>query len=121
MENNVVTLDTAKKLKAAGYRHETALAWHVPNIYKDGVATLMLASQLPAMDIPMEQLYAPTAQEIADQLPQNGWPYRNIRIEFHARRDELPWSASFGSETTAYADTITEAAAALWLKLEATK
>ena len=64
MKHNVVTLETAKKLKAAGFRGVSM--WH----YSEGMnpSDELFFSQFS--DLTQFDIAAPTAQEIADQLPK---------------------------------------------------
>jgi hypothetical protein len=64
MENNVVTLETAKKLKAAGFPQTSAYMWRE---FKDGGGELQ---RRRGRQIGEFEFAAPTAQEIADQLPE---------------------------------------------------
>jgi hypothetical protein len=106
MKRNVVTRDTAKKLKAAGFPAVTM--WH----YSESMAPpdelfFTQSSYLMQFDI-----VAPTAQEIADQLP-GFWSVVNSKVtsNYHA--------AYHGSSdrVNADADTMAEALALLWLEL----
>ena len=106
MKRNVVTRETAKKLKAAGFPGVSM--WH----YSEGMIPpdelfFTQSSGLMPFDI-----VAPTAQEIADQLP-GFWSVVNSKVtsKYHA--------AYHGSSdrVNADADTMAEALAQLWLQL----
>jgi hypothetical protein len=98
MEHNVVTLQTAKTLKTAGFKIEPIL-WRVK---MSGSAW-----RVTSMGIGESNRYAaPTAQEIADQLPG----------VVNVQRDNTGWWCS-GADLGASYDTMAEALAALWLRL----
>lgn len=104
MENNCVSLETAKRLKAAGFEQETAYKWC---FYPDGVHL----QNDPYGD---DYIAAPTAQEIVDQFINMG--------QLDIRHYGGNWSASL----LKYSDrgihktypTMAEALASLWLKLQ---
>jgi hypothetical protein len=109
MEKLVVTFETAKKLKEAGFPQQTEFMWGSPNEigaredYKEGWWSRLHA--------------APTAQEIADRLPKQvpiavGEPLG----EFYMHH-EGPWEAGYTRFGYTEADTMAEALALLWLKL----
>lgn len=106
MESLVVTLETAEKLKAAGFPH-TQWVWA-----DDMVLHFMIA--------PPDSFPAPTAQEIADQLPPpldlqtNGEQW----FAWHQDGDGL---SEVTDDIGADGDTMSEALAALWLKLQEVK
>jgi len=107
MENNCVSLETAKKLDAAGFPTDPALAWFEVE-----------GDEFPAYVAPYtgeeDQQRAWTAQEIADQLPD----HETVRLYAGHTRSDFPrmYRALAGNET-AEADTMAEALANLWLKL----
>ena len=106
MERNVVSLETAKKLKAAGFPRMSM--WHYSE-RMDPPDELFFtqSSGSTQFDIP-----APTAQEIADQLP-GFWSVMNSKVtsNYHA-------AYHGGSDrVNADADTMAEALALLWLQL----
>ncbi len=121
MENNVVTLDTAKKLKAAGWSQEESehdYFWTTPS---SGLA----AGRFTLRHMPGngETFAAPTAQEIADQLPER----THIERTFIMPMDEreyiyLAWSGFRGynvpEDNPVRADTMAEALALLWITLQ---
>ena len=108
MENNVVTFETAKKLKAAGFPQETYFAWigndvrHMPS----GART----EREPAL---------PTAQEIADQLPDGYYAVRDKVDYSHNPGQWLAWCSEgiYDDGFEIRGNTMAEALAALWLKL----
>lgn len=126
MEDNYVTLETAKRLKAAGFPQETVWLWrlHKPSgVHKliervdqeyDDERFSSNNSQHIRFRGENEFFAAPTAQELADQLPDYVTAYRNdykwwtwdIR-ESHP----LAWNTTQGP-------TMVEALALLWIKLQ---
>lgn len=122
MENNVVTLDTAKKLKAAGFPQGTQLL----HIYRwtDNSMTERPPKfihqlirrgdrRLDGFDV----YAAPTAQEIADQLPA-----KSMGGYLRLSRSNTGWIAGYGlSGLQSNASTMVEALALLWLKLQEDK
>jgi hypothetical protein len=97
MEHNVVTLQTAKTLKTAGFKIEPILWW---------VKMSGSAWRVTSMGIGESNRYAaPTAQEIADQLPG----------VVNVQRDNTGWWCS-GADLGVSYDTMAEALAALWLQ-----
>lgn len=132
MQLLVVTLETAQKLKAAGFPQSTSdkmtsvYSWAIAR-HADARAFLTKTDTRTQYSTSCIFFAAPTAQEIADQLPhwldeEDGiWP-----LEISAKGlTERTWYAMydrFGS--TKYqveADTLAEALAALWLKLQEAK
>jgi hypothetical protein len=106
MKRNVVTRETAKKLKAAGFPGVSM--WHYSeDMIPSDELFFTQSSGLMQFDI-----VAPTAQEIADQLP-GFWSVVNSKVtaKYHA--------AYHGSSDSvnADADTMAETLAFLWLKL----
>jgi hypothetical protein len=106
MKHNVVTRETAKKLKAAGFPGVSM--WH----YSEGMTPpdeLFFTQSNGLMQL---DIVAPTAQEIADHLP-GFWSVVNSKVtsNYHA--------AYHGSSdrVNADAETMAEALAQLWLKL----
>src|SRR5215217_6888409 len=67
MEALTVSLETAKKLRAAGFPQEVAMWWGERPTYDDQPDEWQLWTE-PWAD--RECFAAPTAQEIADQLPR---------------------------------------------------
>jgi hypothetical protein len=114
MKHNVVTLETAKKLKAAGFRGVST--WH----YSEGMnpSEELFFSQFS--DLTQFDIAAPTAQEIADQLPKKMDDYC-LFLEYGD--DGSLWACYRVVNSTAdymlhaEADTMAEALALLWLKL----
>jgi hypothetical protein len=107
MENNVVTLETAKKLQAAGFPQSGLFAWR-RSIY---------GAREPFVDQPLDpgaeglMCYAPTAQEIADQLAKYDWDIRYMSSIGYMAVVNKPRLAENG-------DTMAEALAALYIKLK---
>lgn len=109
MENNVVTLETAKRLKAAGFPQETGIAhwWVVRGVNPDLISRSEITDFWDATD----RIAAPTAQEIADQLPEGIALDKATGGKWRASRPFVdPSWYIFG-------DTMAEALALLWLKL----
>lgn len=119
MENLVVSLETAKKLKAAGFP-QGHYVWRLPMAFGDGMAFVEHSINKREASEGMASYPAPTAQEIADQLPdeQNG-------NYLHVNKFGNIWFASYYE---VHADichleqagsTMAEALALLYLKLNA--
>lgn len=115
MEELVVSLETAKKLKAAGFPQGTAWSW-----YGDKSSSLISTEHLePDLADGAGFIAAPTAQEIADQLPKAqgqrflhlAYPINLWIADYTSNIDSSP---ILSGET---GDTIVEALAPLWLKL----
>ena len=105
MENLTVTLETAKKLKEAGYPQDYTHAW-----YNHLIELVWRERECYANTL----LYvAPTAQELADQLPMGVNLYKADNV-YNATLSENP-------VIDGYFDTMAEALAALWLKLKESK
>jgi hypothetical protein len=119
MERNVVHLDTAEKLKAARFPQEMFMAWVKFEAFDEWKLGPKPADTL--------HIAAPTAQEIADQLPLS---YNDAdlilgRMDMsHIESAETDWTAWYWDvrkDTTdlgASAPTMAEALALLWLKLK---
>ena len=107
MERNVVSLETAKKLKAAGFPRVSM--WHYSE-RMDPPDELFFTQSSGSTQF---DIAAPTAQELADQLPglwsvMNSNVTSNYYAAYHcSRRDRL----------NAEADTLAEVLADLLLKL----
>ena len=111
MGRNAVTLETARKLKAT--RFPGLSTWHYFEAMGPSDELFFTqASSLTQFDIP-----APTAQEIADQLP-GSWSVVNSKVtsNYHAA-----YHGPGGDRVNADADTLAEALALLWLKLNSAK
>lgn len=106
MENLVVSLATAKKLKKSGWAHETFFYWS--RYLYDG--TMEVAA--PGNEDALFVCYAPTAEEIADQLPSH--IYMEKRGKRYSARNLEP--DLIGKAQTA--GTLAEALARLWLAVE---
>ena len=106
MKRNVVTRETANKLKAAGF--PGVLMWH----YSEGMIPPDELFFTQSSGLMQFDIVAPTAQEVADQLPDS-WSVVNSKVtsNYHA--------AYHGSSDSvnADADTLAEALALLWLKV----
>lgn len=111
MESLVVSLETAQKLKAAGFGQNTWQRW----LYGDAEDRWFI---IPDEDVRFGYA-APTAQEIADQLP----PQTSlINSDFSLRkRGGMGGYETRWQQTYTKADTIAEALANLWLKLQEAK
>jgi hypothetical protein len=119
MENNVVTLETAKKLNAAGFLSRTTFMW---SDLRDGQPWLWQGKPVAAVDTGdyrdlgepgTDWVAAPTAQEIADQLDE-------VEVR-HWRGRYTAWCRSPLSFNPLEAPTMAEALALLWLKLQEVK
>ena|SRR5215216_4573253 len=125
MERSVVTLKTAKKLEAVGWPTDPEFAW-VPYTQGDvWRGDLDVHWQVEPYHGQSDVVRAPTAQEIADQLPKHKdgkW----LSIEWDGIADEPEeWFAKFLDVSghdgpVTHAPTMAEALALLWLKLKET-
>jgi hypothetical protein len=104
MESLVVTLETAKKLKAAGFPQTTADYW----LKQPKWAWRVGLDKYSATN----RNAAPTAQEIADQLPSYAKVRKNVDRYF---------ADAHGLSEPVVASTMAEALALLWLKLQEAK
>ena len=107
MKRNVVTRETAKKLKAAGFPGMSM--WH----YSEGMTPpdeLFFTQSKGLMQL---DIVAPTAQEIADQLP-GFWSVMNSKVtsNYHAA-----YHGGGSHKLNTEADTLAEVLANLLLKL----
>ena len=107
MKRNVVTRETAKKLKAAGFPGVSM--WH----YSEGMIPPDELFFTQSSGLMQFDIVAPTAQEIADQLP-GFWSVMNSKVtsNYHAA-----YHGSRGDRVNAEADTMAEVLANLLLKL----
>ncbi len=115
MQRLVVTLETAKKLKEAGYPQDTEYGW------------IEETKKISLEDKRYKQFWdaaAPTAQELADELPLNALGISLLPGEM----DERIWVASLlnmkspiPQQHSGRADTLAEALAALWIALKENK
>lgn len=117
MENNCVTLETAKKLKAGGFPQDSAYVW----VTGDGWAQLHSSSAVKFMPdgAYLELFAAPTAQEIADQLPKD-YNQGYLEITFAGGPPEASYEDygyDGGNQLPCSADTMAEALALLFIKL----
>ncbi|MDQ0923320.1 hypothetical protein QF038_001828 [Pseudarthrobacter sp. W1I19] len=136
MEHLVPTLDTCKKLKAAGFPQEVVYSYG--SLLSEEIGLLTKAAyetyvgvdsdgtvgcqECEGEDKGRDQLVAaPTAQEIADHL--NG----GSAFQLYSQGDEelgyngMPTYATECGGEAAIATTMAEALALLWLKLQETK
>lgn len=110
MDKNCVTLETARKLKAAGFPQTTAFYWAVtmttnPHLsWYDGELPEALDGRAWA---------AASAQEIADQFRDFGL----MTLAQYGGR----WEANLSGTPSGAADTIAEVLALLWLKVHEAK
>lgn len=111
MESIVVSLEVAKQLKAAGWEHETAAAL-LASHRNDGTWSLHISKQLYNSRVIKQDriLPAPTASEIADQIP------RGLDL-VHYPDDAGKWCATRGTSSVTDADTMADALALLWIAL----
>ncbi|HEX6760598.1 MAG TPA: hypothetical protein VF086_19645 [Propionibacteriaceae bacterium] len=107
MERNVVSLETAKRLKAVGFPRVSM--WH----YSEGMDPSDELFFTQSSGSTQFDIAAPTAQEIADQLP-GSWSVVNSKVtsNYHAA-----YHGSGGDRVNVDADTLAEALANLLLKL----
>jgi hypothetical protein len=79
MKRNVVTRETAKKLKAAGFPGVSM--WH----YSEGMIPPDELFFTQSSGLMQFDIVAPTAQEVADQLPDS-WSVVNSKVtsNYHA-------------------------------------
>jgi hypothetical protein len=125
MERNVVTLDTADKLNTAGFPQPlpSEYAWALTPSAR-GLNWELYRNFKPA-DPRVMWYAAPTAQEIADELPicieasqHNGWRNRYLVVS----RTTKGWTARYesdGARRKKPAPTAAEALGLLWLRLQA--
>jgi hypothetical protein len=112
MECLVVALETAKKLKAAGFPQYQTVSYWVP---QSGISERVSSYMLAGLPVGERGFAAPTAQEIADQLPEREVEPYTITMGagwYTAINDRPPESEIRGD-----GGTMAEALAALWLKL----
>jgi hypothetical protein len=104
MNRNVTSLETAQKLKEAGFPQESAYEWAQHNAWH-----LYIAHPRHAY------IAAPTAQELADELPYT------VTIWKQGPNPDSFWGCKNGprdsDEDMFGAPTIAEALAALWLAI----
>ena len=107
MERNVVSLETAKKLKAVGFPRVSM--WHYSE-RMDPPDELFFTQSSGSSQL---DIAAPTAQEIADRLP-GFWSLTNSKVtsNYYAA-----YHGSGGDRQNAEADTLAEVFASLLLKL----
>lgn len=116
MERNFVSLETAKKLEAAGFPNRTFCSWYQQHVSRAPMGEWIIRSDAHWNGLAVTKefwLAAPTAQEIADQLED--FEVRKYPGHFTARRRNDLGVAPIDAPTMA------EALAALWLKLQESK
>jgi hypothetical protein len=125
MEGLVVTLATAQKLKAEGFPQKTYCAWQ-PN---ESLAHTANTYDYKDVWEPKRWLAAPSAQEIADQLPKIlAWNGERVYLTVEIDPFEQTWVAEYKNENyetrgngqlSAWDGTndLAEILALLWLKL----
>lgn len=120
MENLVVSLETAKKLKAAGFPQTSYWHWSVSSPKKAKPTARLCRPMGDAIyrdDSYNEYIFAPTAQEIADQLPENhvnSRTNRSARLKIFYENNE--WTTGYPGDFYVSASTMAEALALVWLK-----
>lgn len=115
MESLVVTLETAKALKAAGFPQKSLYFWHTSAdmrkwLNHDPGGAMVYSTT--------GDYAAPTAQEIADQLPRQIAVTKMDKYVAEigeAGEEEYKWVSAVT------ADTMAEALASLYLKLQEPK
>jgi hypothetical protein len=114
MEDLVVSLETAKRLKAAGFDQRTHFAWHQDHPFTDESFHLH-AFEPDEVQLPTdgERYAAPTAEEVAARLPDDGFAL--LRLP----RSTSPRYRSNSFARSCEADTMAEALAGLYLKQQA--
>lgn len=123
MENNVVSLDIARQLKAAGFPQDKTANWWFPTDFKKKTYLL----QMRVTHDPSMCFAAPCAQEIADQLPKRldvkGDDFDQTTLTIWP--DGRLWRAGYLSANShghdGDAPTMADALANLWLKLNTNK
>jgi hypothetical protein len=114
MEHLVVTLETAKMLKAAGFDQNTAWAWHQEHPSgENGFHLQALASEAAGegeLRSDGECFAAPTAEELAARMSDDGFAL--LRLPRTPTPRYRANSYSRGSE----AETMAEALAGLYLR-----
>lgn len=121
MEKNVTTLETSQRLKDAGFP-QTTFMWETREVegrpYKQSVGMWVDQKQFAyerkgdfIPKVVRDWFAAPTAQEIADELPVTTF------IQKCAGSDGYHATAPTGPEEQT-GDTMAEALALLWLKLK---
>jgi hypothetical protein len=114
MEQLVVTLETARKLKAAGFDQRTAWAWHQdrPSSENGFQLRALETAARPDGEPPGEgeRFAAPTAEELAARMPDDGFALlrlpRTPSPRYRANSYTRSWEA----------DTMAEALAGLYLR-----
>ncbi|HVN12026.1 MAG TPA: hypothetical protein VMT69_08025 [Kineosporiaceae bacterium] len=112
MEDLVVSLETARKLKAAGFDQDTRFTWQQGRPLAAGNFHLRVGDGAEdAGHVDQGERYAaPTAEEIASRLPDDGFAL--LRLP----RATSPRYRSNSFTRSCEADTMAEALAGLYLK-----
>lgn len=109
MENNIVSLETARRLEAAGFPQDSVLYW-----LKEPRAAWRVGREKFATS---RRYAAPTAQELADELSEiadvESWQY-HVAIECFGKAG---YAASYEDKYRVVAHNMAEALALLWLQL----
>lgn len=129
MESLVTSLETSQALKAAGFPQESYFAWHEEEQDQFGGdsarqwhvrGTEFFSKSNETWVYSHQRVAAFTTQEIADQLPEinaHGW------ISISKQHNYVARYTINGKDhnNLAEGDTMAEALAALWLKLQEAK
>lgn len=134
MENLVVTLETAQKLKMAGwpnFEDSTHFCWNTDITDK---RTKLTSENCEVDDYRYLDFYkdvhgeyphivaaAPTAQEIADQIMQLRSTGKIAPYTLEMGSNGVGYQCTWGELRTLHFNTMAEALAALWLKLQEAK
>jgi hypothetical protein len=101
MEALVTNLETAKKLKTAGFPQETEYLWRDPQAFTspEDMSFVEHRSRQRVTSEGMITLAAPTAQEIADQLPKNNKGLKEgstgALTVYYGQLDNMKWRAGY--------------------------
>lgn len=110
MEKNVVTLETARKLWQAGFKLPYTLFYYSSEGIDDHYRLFYNSMEY---ENSLDDVLAPTAQEIANQLPKRvAWLLNNVNLVTYYPESTLSEARYIEASTMA------EALAALWLKLQ---
>lgn len=119
MKTLCVSLETAKKLKAAGWTKPTEFAWiHNPRGENWSIGN---AKTFNAAEI-LEWYYTPTAEEILRELPIELTDDAETPLELVVVRDRTYWYVGYAvsEEVTPFSEeyhdkSLSEAAAQMWI------
>lgn len=118
MERNHVSLESAKRLKTAGFPQKSYSFW-----YDDSGPGRAFLADSDYVYLGLEEWHriaAPTAQEVADELPNELQPeiVNGLRqFKTFYMHHEGPWEAGYEVFGYVEAETMVEALALLWLKI----